>query len=91
LLWYPRYPDVNVTSGTAIRFMWRNAQGVYRLPDRICPPLDSNFTGPGITELAPVTNGGQYSTPPLSSGDYYFASPVWFIQGNSPVGKSLLQ
>lgn len=70
-----RYPDINVTAGTAVRFVWHNiAHGVNGITSRICP---QNFTSdPTIVQLAPVTNGGDYTTPPLSPGDHFYACPV---------------
>ncbi|KAK9916372.1 hypothetical protein WJX75_001966 [Coccomyxa subellipsoidea] len=70
------YPDINVTAGTAVRFVWHNiAHGVNGITSRICP---QNFTSdPTIVQLAPVTNGGDYTTPPLSPGDHFYACPVF--------------
>ena len=69
-----RYPDINVTAGTALRFVWHNtAHGVTRIPSRICPLA---FNTSDIAQLAPVTNGGDFTTPPLTPGDYFYACPV---------------
>ncbi|CAL8466613.1 g6149 [Coccomyxa elongata] len=69
------YPDMNVTAGTAVHFAWQNmAEGVSQIPSRMCPQA---FNGSDIMQLAPVTAGGDYTTPPLDPGDYFYASPVF--------------
>lgn len=69
-----RYPDMNVTAGTAVHFAWQNtAEGVSQIPSRVCPQA---FNGSDIMQLAPMTAGGDYTTPPLDPGDYFYASPV---------------
>ncbi|EIE26338.1 hypothetical protein COCSUDRAFT_39457 [Coccomyxa subellipsoidea C-169] len=69
------YPDINVTAGTALRFVWHNtAHGVTQIPSRICPLA---FNTSDIAQLAPVTNGGDFTTPPLTPGEYFYACPVF--------------
>lgn len=70
-----RYPDINVTAGTAVQFVWHagSAMGVSGIPSRFCP---QDFNASNVVQLAPVTDGGDYTTPPLAPGDHFFACPV---------------
>ncbi|EIE26336.1 hypothetical protein COCSUDRAFT_58873 [Coccomyxa subellipsoidea C-169] len=68
------YAPLTVAASSRIRFNWNSRHGVYRIPSGSCP---SSFSpGNGIIALAPASNGGSFTTPPLSPGVYWYACPV---------------
>ncbi len=74
-LWACSYADVNVTTGSAIRFVWPGQHGVYRIPSGNCPP--QYFPGDGFQEIAPIdAAGGNVTTEALDVGSYWYACQV---------------
>ncbi|EIE26335.1 hypothetical protein COCSUDRAFT_52307 [Coccomyxa subellipsoidea C-169] len=83
--WAPniKYPPVTVAPGTVITFKWRFPNGVDRVPSGQCPSDFTPSPSNGIVVLAPVSDGGTFSTPPLDPGVHWFACPV---PGHCPSG-----
>lgn len=69
------YPDVNVSVGTAIKFVWPEQHGVYRIPSGNCPPQYA--PGIGFEEVGPIlAGGGSATTKTLAAGTYWYACQV---------------
>ncbi|BDA41105.1 hypothetical protein COCOBI_01-7600 [Coccomyxa sp. Obi] len=76
------YPDVKLSPGGTVTFVWPGSHGVYQIPNGTCP--DEFAPGNGLTELSPVVRNGKYTTPGLSAGTYWYACQV---PGHCPSGQ----
>ena len=66
-MWEAYYPSLRIV----LQFNWTPLHSVWRLPSGQCPESTNNlFTpGPGITENAPPTMMGSFTTTPLAAGE----------------------
>ncbi|BDA41107.1 hypothetical protein COCOBI_01-7620 [Coccomyxa sp. Obi] len=72
-----KYPPVKLAPNTVVKFNWKGLgkHGVYRIPTGECPIEFKHKPSEGIIELAPITDGGEYTTMPLAPGTYWHACP----------------